>query len=134
MQIKPALLALVIFGAYFGLEAFAIMHAKDRTEPDYIYQMLIRSKLATRFCRYKSDDADLHRRFNVTLARVATRYRRHQKKDQPRIDATVLENSIASLEQAAEIEVASLFTEDNCQQQKLKNEFKRYEIYASKSR
>ena len=126
------LIAVVVLGGYIGLEAFTIRQASYRTEPDYIYQLLIEAEAAALLCNHSV--LELQPRFERTLARVTDRYM--QKLNENRSE-TSLEELSGQLEQQSLVARQSLektVAEKGCSDPELKAHFQRYRIYAKKTR
>lgn len=131
LAMKTSVIAIMVLTGYLGFEAFVIKRAGERTTPDYIYRMLVRSELATEFCG--KVDPSLAKQFEHTVARVVDRYKRELTAGSDNPDTETIELTINSTARQARNEIEPLLKQQNCDTQTLKNEFRRYRIYAKKS-
>ena len=129
---RGSLIAVVVVLAYVGFEAYAVHKVSYRMEPAYIHNMLIEARQAMRLCR--DGGGELEDRFDSTLSRVSQQYREQIAEERPKLDSAGIERVVSARTRAASDAIDALQSAKGCTHQEMKNHFKRYEIYASRSR
>ena len=126
------LIAVVVLGGYIGLEAFTIRQASYRTEPDYIYQLLIEAEAAALLCDHSV--LELQPRFERTLARVTDSYMQKLSEDRGETSPEELSGQLEQQSLSARQSLEKTVAEKGCSDPELKAHFQRYRIYAKKTR
>ena len=126
------LIAVVVLGGYIGLEAFTIRQASYRTEPDYIYQLLIEAEAAALLCNHSV--LELQPRFKRTLARVTDSYMQKLTEDRGETSQEELSRLLEQQSLSARQSLEKTVAEKGCSDPELKAHFQRYRIYAKKTR
>lgn len=129
---KGTFLAVLFLAAYLGFEAYAIRKASHRTEPAYIYNLLVEAQTATQLCQ--SDALQLQARFERTIARVGDSYQQDLQKADPALTLDDLSKKLVQHSAAAKSRVTESINTAGCDTPEAKAHFQRYRIYAGKTR
>ncbi len=129
---KGTFLAVLFLAAYLGFEAYAIRKASHRTEPAYIYNLLVEAQTATQLCQ--SEALQLQARFERTIARVIDRYQQDLQEADPALTLDGLSEILAQRSAAARSRVTDSINATGCDTTEAKAHFQRYRIYAGKTR
>jgi len=126
------LVAVIILAAYIGFEAYAIKKVSHRTEPGYIYQLLVEADAATRLCEHSA--LAMQPRFTRTLARVSENHKQELAADNPELSAQQISARLQQQIALADQSLKQAISADGCDTAEMKAHFQRYRIYAGKSR
>ena len=129
---KGTLFAALILAAYLAFEAYAIGKVSHRTEPAYIYNLLVEAQTATELCQ--SDALQLQARFAQTLERVSDGYQQDMEENDPTLSPADIAQQLAQQSTDAQSRVTESITANGCDNAEAKAHFQRYRIYAGKTR
>ena len=129
---RGTLFAVLFLAAYLAFEAYAIRKASHRTEPAYIYKLLIEARTATQLCQ--SDALQLQTRFARTLERVSGSYQRDIEENNRNLSPSDVDQQLAQLSAEAQNRITESITANGCENAEAKAHFQRYRIYAGKTR
>lgn len=126
------IIAIIVLAAYAGLEAYAFKQASHRMEPAYIHNLLLRADAATQLC--DEIDQNLRGRFDKTLARVTYNYREELTQENPDENINAIDQLISNKVKAARKSIEEELAQKDCSSPEMQKHFRRYEIYAKKTR
>jgi len=129
MKNGTALAVMIILG-YVAFEGYAVHKASYRTEPAYIYNMLIEAQTAVDSCDdgLKPDVAG----FRKVLTRVTLKYKNELAEQQPTRDDGAIDQAVSAKAAAARNAVNAYIAENGCADQEVRNHQRRFDIYARK--
>jgi len=122
--------AVLIVGAYLGLETVAIARARPRMEPDYIYQRLVEARVAVERCGGVSPDQEAG--FQRVLERALARLQRELATADPPLDAAAVDAEVAALTRRAEGDAAATLDAGGCDSSAAWHLLRRHGIYSRK--
>jgi hypothetical protein len=126
------LIAALVVAAYIGFEAYAIKKASHRTEPAYIYQLMIDANAATQLCKHSA--LAQQPRFTRTLARVSDSYAQDLSESNPELSVAQIIEKLQQQVALADQSLKRKVSIHGCDSPEMKAHFQRYRIYAGKSR
>lgn len=125
-------IALVVLTGYIGFEAYAVRKARYRTEPAYIYNMLVEAKAAAELC--DTGDPELLGKFDKTLLRVTQQYRDDLADKNSSLDAASIDKKISDQNIAASSKLKRFHELNGCSHKEMAAHQQRIRIYARRSR
>jgi hypothetical protein len=129
-RIARILPAVLIIGAYLGLEAVAAANARPRMEADYIYPRLVEARVAAERCGGIADDQAA--RFQQVLDRTRARLGRELAEGEQSLEGAAIEDEITALARGAEAEASAALDAGGCEGPAARSLLGRHRIYSRK--